>query len=68
MYGMDPAASMAATRRRQRQLGRQIRASFERLVNEAVPQDMLQLLDQIDSKQTVTDALVLRNAAGKSAT
>jgi hypothetical protein len=52
MHGMDAAASVPATRRRERQLGKQLRVTFERFVSEAVPHDMARLLDQIDAKQT----------------
>jgi hypothetical protein len=48
MFGPDPAPSVRATLRRQRQLGRALRRLYRPIANEPVPEDMLEKLKQID--------------------
>jgi hypothetical protein len=55
MFGLNPASTIPATIRRQRQLGRELRRLYCPVASEPVPEDMLEQLKEID-RATVEEA------------
>lgn len=49
VFWLENASSNVSTRRRQRQLGRELRRMYQHVTNEPLPEDLLNLLERIDA-------------------
>jgi len=51
VFWLDNASSNSSVRRRQQQLGRELRRMYQHVASESVPEELLTLLERIDASQ-----------------